>query len=327
MQINHKQIKRILLVRNDRFGEFLLNIPAFRAIDESFPGAKITLVINPYCLELAQCIEVVDERLCWENRRHKLAEVLSFARELRNRKIDLCVIFNPSKEFNLISFLARIPIRIGYNRKLGFLLTRKIKDLKHLCDKHEVEYNLELVSLLGVKTDNKVLSLKMGKGLVDTLSTDLRFEDDVELIAIHPFTSDPLKQWPLDNFRSLAKRISRELKRKVVVVGGGKEVDKARHSFDNLDSKVINIIGKTSLLELAAFLKRCRLLVSGDSGPVHLACAVGVPAIAIFRNDIPGKCATRWGPWGQGHSVIESDNLTNVSVEEVFNETRRVLNR
>jgi len=74
-------------------------------------------------------------------------------------------------------------------------------------------------------------------------------------------------------------------------------------------------------------LKRCALLVSGDSGPVHLAAAVGTPIVALFRNDLPGKTSKRWGPWGKGHTVIEKENLEDISVDEVFEKVKQRLLR
>jgi len=86
-------------------------------------------------------------------------------------------------------------------------------------------------------------------------------------------------------------------------------------------------VNKTTLPELAALLKRGSLVVSGDSGPMHLATAVGTPVIALFRNDLPGKTAKRWGPWGKNHIVIEKSNLNNITVDEVFSKVKEVLNR
>lgn len=148
-------IKNILAVRNDRFGEFLLNIPAFRALKKSYAGAKLTLLVNPCVQELARCIDFVDEVIAWENTRHKFSQIYRFSRDLKARDFDLCVIFNPSKELNIISFLAGIPIRVGYNRKWGILLTKKTEDKKYLGQKHEIEYNLELLSLIGIGSEDR----------------------------------------------------------------------------------------------------------------------------------------------------------------------------
>lgn len=301
-------IKHILAIRNDRFGEFLLNIPAFRALKDAYPEAKLTLAVDSSVKELAQCVEYADEVVVWDN---------YFKKELRRYKFDVCVILNPTKEAHWLGFLDGIPLRVGYNRKWGFLLNKKIPDNKYLGLRHEVEYNLELVSLIGAKSNDQSLALG---NLPSGFGTDY-----TGAVAIHPYTSDTLKQWPVEGFQQLAKRLSEELKSRVLIVG--KDEGKGKEGFDNLGNDIINLINKTSLVELAQVLKRCKLLVSCDSGPMHLAAAVGAPAIALFRNDLPGKTARRWGPWGKGHTVIENSDLTKITVSEVFEQVKQGLLR
>lgn len=312
-KIDYSKIKKILVVRNDRFGEFLLNIPAFRALKETFLYAKISLVVNPYVKELAELIPYIDEIITWENRKHKFLEIIKFSLILRRKNFNLCIIFNPSKEFNIISFLASIPIRVGYARKWDFLLTHKIEDTKYLGLKHEVEYNLELVGLVGAKTEDKSLSLNITEDF-----TIPQIKDVSNLVAIHPWTSDPIKQWPIENFVELAKRICENKTIKVVIIGGAQE-EKNKQIFNHIEAEnIINLTGKTTLKELASLLKKCRLLISGDSGPVHLASCVGTKVVVLFRNDIPAKSAKRWRPWGEGHIIIEKPTLSEITVEEVL---------
>jgi len=317
-------INRILAVRNDRFGEFLLNIPALRALKEKYTSSKLALVVKPDVEELAKCIDFVDEVIIWQNKRHTFSEILKFSKELKNKKFDACIILNPSKEFNIIGFLARIPIRVGYAHKLAFLLTHKIEDRKYLGKKHEIEYNLELVGLVGAKTDNKELSIAIRNDIDTSLPASF---DKKNLIAIHPWTSDPIKQWPQQYFRQLAKRITLELGMKVVIIGGEDELDRNVEFSTDVHESLVNMTGKTTLKQLAVLLKKCRLLVSGDSGPVHLASCVGTPVVAIFRNDIPGKSSKRWGPCSAGSVIIEKSNLSDIMVDEVFEKVRKVLNK
>ncbi len=307
-----------MAVRNDRFGEFLLNIPALRALKETFINAKLIVVVDPYVRELAEDIVFIDEIIEWSRAAHPLADKFRLFRSLKDKKIDIAVMLNPSKEFNIITSLARIPVRVGYNRKFGFLLTHKIEDQKYKGLKHEVEYNLELVGLIGAKTKDNTLLLRIND---DLLSIDLPHN----AVAIHPWTSDSVKQWPLTNFSELALRLVKELNAKVVIIGGGQGLNKSSEAFKYAGVNLMDMTGKTSLRQLAALLKKCRLLISGDSGPVHLACAAGRPVIAIFRNDIPGKTAKRWGPWGGGSRVIEKGSLLDITVDEVFNKTKEML--
>jgi len=322
--IKAAKVKKILVMRNDRFGEFLLIIPALRALKETFPHARLSLMVAPAVKSLADCVEYIDKIFTWENKKHNLRDVLGFAKQLKEQEFDLCVIFNPNKELHILSFLSRIPVRVGYGRKWGFLLTHKIKDSKAFGLKHEVEYNLDLVSLIGAKTNDKSISLSKLPATEHIIYAGY--------IAVHPYTSDMLKQWPIERFIELAQRLARELGLKVVIVGlvpAGVDPNKGRttgiENFESPGENIINMVNKSSLVGLAALLKRCRLLISGDSGPVHLAAAVGTPVVALFRNDLAGKTAKRWGPWGEGHVVIEQSSLNDISVVEVFNKIKEKL--
>jgi len=322
MQIESKNINNILVVRNDRFGEFLLNIPALRALKKTFINSRIIAVVDPSVEGLAESIPFIDEVIEWGRVKHTLPEKLRLLNLLRSKTIDIAIMLNPCKDFNIFTYLSGIPIRAGYDRKWGFLLTHKIKDEKYLGEKHEIEYNLELVSLLGASTDDKSLSLTIDDRIINGLLKDAGIENYDNLVAIHPWTSDSLKQWPMENFQGLIRKLLKEPNLKLVVIGGPDELTRSTQLFGNLSRELINLTGRTTLKQLAALLKKCKLLISGDSGPVHLAACVETPVIAIFRSDMPQKCAVRWGPSSEGSIVVQKNNLADISVEEVFEKVR-----
>lgn len=314
----NKAPKNILVFRNDRLGEFILTLPAIEALKEAWPKANLTLVVNSALAELAGALVFVDKVLVWEADVHKFSQIYKFATQIRKYHFDLCVIFNPSKEFNIISFLAGIPIRLGYNHKWPFLLTYKVTDNKYLEECHEVEYNLRFLEAIGLKPlrVNPSLKMKIESGQIVNLEN---------YIVLHPWTSDMIKQWSLESFVMLAKKIALETEYLVKIVGGKEALFRREQLFKGLPDKVVNLTGKTNLLELAIVLKKARLLISCDSGPVHLACAIGVPVIVIFRNDIPGKTPLRWGPVGSSNTVIQKNSLLDISVEEVFAKVKEAL--
>ncbi|MDI6758750.1 MAG: glycosyltransferase family 9 protein [Candidatus Omnitrophota bacterium] len=320
-----QQIKNILLLRDDRFGEFLLNIPVFRAIKETFGNAKLIVAVNPYVKELALAIPFIDEVIEWERRSYSLQEKFNFINLLRSKHIDMSIMLNPSKEFNIYTFLAGIPVRIGYGRKWGFLLTHKIKDLKHLGLKHEIEYNLELAGLAGVKAHDLTRDLALTLKINNDIFNKFNIKAQEHLIVLHPSTSDQVKQWPKENFLKLAKRLIAELKICLVIIGTKEELSKEIESYNNLGPNCINLIGRTNLVELAGVLKKSKLLISGDSGPVHLAGAVNIPVLAIFKSSVSGKCSRRWGPVSKGSMVIENDGLLSITVGDVFVKVKDML--
>lgn len=318
---------KILVVRNDRFGEFLLNIPAIRALKEGFPNTEVIALVDGGVAELAKAVPYIDEVISWGQRKHTIREKLHLLISLRKRHIQSAVILNPSREMNILTFLAGIPRRVGYDRKCGCFLTDRIKDCKHLAIKHEVEYNLELTRALGVGVADLALSLKVDNDIINSLLVRYNIAKSDYLIAIHPWTSDPRKQWPLERFAKLAERLSGDTLAKIIIVGRTDQQQRFAGNFCAGADKLINLTNKTSLLELAALLKICKLLISGDSGPVHLATCVNTPVVALFRNDLPGKGPKRWGPWGKRNLVIQKDRLIRITVDEVIESAKEVLKR
>lgn len=313
------RINNILAFRNDRFGEFLLTVPALYALKQNYPGAKLDLVVDKNVLPIAERLPFINRLIVWENRKHRLGEMLKFSQELKGGSYDISVAFNPSQEFNIMAFLSGIRLRSGYDRKCGFLLNRKIKDIKEQGLKHEVNYNLELLKTIGIEADTVDARFPLDiriEDLPDSRLAELGISEN-NFIVIHPWSSNSEKELAMGKFRDLCLKLSREISCRIVVIGGREEAARSGEFCQGLP--VIDLTGKTNLLELAGLLKRSRLLVTVDSGPMHLAAALGRPVVAIFRKGPPAVSARRWGPAGNTHIVIESDRVENITVDEVLN--------
>jgi ADP-heptose:LPS heptosyltransferase len=307
-------MKKILAIRTDRFGEFLLNIPAFRAIKESFSGVTLSVAASESVAPLARAVPFIDEVIVWPAMPWSVARTLALAADLRRRRFDAAAVLNSSVYAHHAVFLAGIPFRVGYRRKHACLLTATLKDEKDLGRKHEVEHNLELVGLLGASTEDRSLVLCVPADVRARVDAEFGFLKDERPVAVHPWTSDPVKQWPLERFLELVKALAG--RHRVVLIGRPEDWHKPLE-VRGLPN-VLDLSRRTTLLEAAAVLERCRVLVSCDSGPVHLACAVGTPVVALFRNDMPGKNPERWGPWGDKNVVVQTSSLEGIAVQDVL---------
>ena len=326
MRIEPQKIKEILFVRNDRFGEFLLNIPVMVVLKEKFPGSKITLVVKPELEELARAIPAVDRVICWDSsKRHKFGEKIALMQKIRPIGCDLALISNPSKEFHVYGFLCGIPFRVGYNRKCGFLLNRKIEDKKFEGLRHEVDYNFDLLRVLGI--DVRLSDIRFPLNVKPEAFSGLKVEElgigGDGFIAVHPWASNPEKEWPKEKFQALVAKLNREDSSKVVLIGGKEERLKAKEFTRGLH--LIDLVGKISLIELAALLKKCRLIITNDSGPMHLAAILGIGVVALFRSSPASVSARRWGPVGVKNVIIENDYIGNIETEEVWNAAKKML--
>lgn len=304
--------KRILVARTDRVGDVLLSTPVIKALRDYYPSSYIAMMVSPYARDIVEGNPYLDEVIVYDkDARHKgWLGSLRFAAKLRRKKFDLALVLHPANRAHLVVFLAGIARRIGYNRKMGFLLSDKLSHTKQLGEKHESEYSLDLVRYLGIEPEDKKpfmpLSAESEKWAEDVLSGYGISKGD-KLLAVHPAASCPSKIWPNQSFAEVAERLSEKHGFKVIVVAGPKDIALAEQVIKNMRHPAINLAGKTSLSGLASILKRCRLFISNDSGPVHIASAVGTPVISIFGRNQKGLSPRRWGPLGAKDKVLHKE--------------------
>jgi lipopolysaccharide heptosyltransferase II len=344
--ILNTQYRRILVVRTDRIGDVVLSTPVIKNLRRYFPYSYIAMMVSPYTKELIEGNPYLDEVIVYdkENKHKSWFSSMRFSINLKKKKFDLAIILHPTNRVHLVTFFAGIPKRLGYNRKLGFLLTDRIPHTKQLGQKHESEYNLDLLRYLGLKDlENQIFVpiKEEAKKYVDQLLKKQGIREDDFLIAVHPSATCPSKRWPLERFAELCDKLKEKYNLKILVVAGPKDIDLAKELIEMMKEKAINLAGRLSLGELAYLLKRCRLFISNDSGPVHISSAVGTPVISIFGRNQKGLSPIRWGPLGRYDRVIHKEVgcqvclahncqkgflcLKAISVEEVLEAIEEIL--
>lgn len=304
--------KRILIARTDRIGDVLLSTPVIKALRQEYPNAYIAMMVSPYASQIIEGNPYLDRVIVYdkEGRHKRRIESVRFSLKLKKERFDLALILHPANRVHLITFFAGIKRRIGYDQKLGFLLTDRIRHAKQLGEKHEVDYNLDLVRYLGIKPQEKDLFMPI-KPESEKYRAQLFQQEGIEeedwLLAIHPGASCPSKIWPAQGFAEVADSLIERRGFKVLVVSGPKETSLASDVIKHMRHPAINLAGRTSVSQLASVLKRCRLFISNDSGPVHIASAVGVPVISIFGRNQKGLSPARWGPTGKKDTYLHKE--------------------
>ena len=267
---------------------------------------------------------------------------LKFARRLAQKKFEVAVHLHATHRMHLVSWLARIPVRIGWRRRSAWSLTRGFDDHKREGKKHEAEYNFELLEPLGLQPPECLetffpLTERAEKSL-DQLLFSLKIPQDRPWVVLHPAASCPSKVWPLERFGQLAERVAQHHKVHFLLIGTRKDRAVMERVKKSSAAKLYDLSGFLSLGMLGHLLKRSALLISNDSGPVHVASAVGTPAISIFGRKQPGLSPRRWGPLDPDSRVIWKDVgcqeclahrcqihflcLDAISVEDVLREVR-----
>ena len=304
--------RRILIVRTDRIGDVLLSTPVIKALRKEYPQAYISMIVSPYARDIVEANPYLDEVIIYDKDiKHKSwMRSLKFASRLKKKRFDLAIILHPTNRMHLIAFLAGIPLRLGYNRKFGFLNNLRKKHTKQEGLKHEAEYNLDLLSDLGIGGNVRDLFMPIKteseEWVKDLLASNGIKETD-KLLAINPGASCPSKIWPADRFAQVAETLAKRHNFRILIVAGAKDIPLANMVAQKLGDRVLDLSGKTSLSHLASILKRCSLFISNDSGPVHIASSLGVPVISIFGRNQPGLSPRRWGPLGKKDKYLHKD--------------------
>lgn len=328
--------KNILVVRTDRMGDVVLTIPSIRALRQTFPSARISLWVDRSTKDLVEGLPFIDE-IILEDKTAGWRGYFRCVAALRKKKFDLAVIYHTKKRTNIACFLAGIPHRLGYkNNKFGFLLTQPIVDERYLGTKHEAEYCMDLLKAVGVKIWNLKLQVALHE---DAEAWAERFFIDQKLVGrpvvvLHPSASCFTRFWPIGSYAELASRIVKEHKASILIVGEKNVQPTAAKIMAHAGPGVIDLTGKTSLSQLVSILKRCQVLISNDSGPVHVGAAVGIPVISLFLRSQPGINPQRWRPLGPNSILLQnkkgeevlldsackvvSGRFDSISVEEVF---------
>ena len=323
---------RILVVRTDRIGDVVLTTPFIKALRRAFPAAYIAILVTPATKDLVNGNPYLDEVLVDDRAgRHKgVLGALRLAREIRRGNFDTAFILHTKRRYNFACFLAGVPARIGYrNDKMGFLLTHPLKDVRHLGEKHESEYCLDVLKGVGIpaETEDALGMLVPVRKDADIWVLDWLDSQGIragELIAIHPGASDPAKCWPAASFAGLISRLTDRYDLKIVLIGGPQTAAIAAEILRLCPKPVLDLTGRTSVAQSVALLSRCRLLISNDSGPVHLAAGVGTFVISLFLRDQPGINPKRWKPLGPKGFFLSTDFVT---VDKVLDLVEDILRR
>jgi ADP-heptose:LPS heptosyltransferase len=287
------QFMEIVLLRLDRIGDFILGIPSYRALRQAYPNDHISVVVPSFVAELAKACPYFDEVYVFEALwlfpkqplMHRWKSAWKLVRFLRSKKIDLIFDFRYQNRLDpLVTGLSGADQRVGYD--LGWVsrfLTLKVSIPQN--ETHQIDRNLQLLQEFGVTTADKKLELwfheKDRKSAQNRMPAQT-FLPNVPVVAVHIGASTPSKRWGTESFATLLYEIHAQTQAELYVLGDEQDLPMVHEVLDGLRCPVVNLVGKFSLLETAAFLKDCDLFIGCDSGITHLAASAGLPVICLF---------------------------------------------
>jgi len=331
-----KDLKNVLVVKLDEIGDAVMLTPFVRELRGGLPDAWITLVVKPELKELWETCPYVNDVVAFDRqtgfaslKSHRRA--ISFARkELWNRRFDMAIVPRWDADYYGASFLAYFSgarHRVGYSEKVTGTKGEQNRGYDRLFTlvssyagvKHESERNLDLLRGLGIKAERAKTELWLNKEDIAFAEAAL-VKGSALKVALGIGATSGKRVWPLENFRELAHRLSRERGATVIVLGGEKERLAGEALCRDMGDSVINLAGRTTLRQAAAVLEKADVYIGNDSGLMHVAAAVGTPVVEISCHPANGDAGhynspSRFGPCGVCQVILQPERAVSPCID------------
>lgn len=347
--------QKILVLRLSAVGDVIRTLPAVKALKEHTPSSSITWIAEEPSRALLESQPEIDEVILFPRKRWTkgmkslrgvwgtVGEVRGFIKDLRRREFDIALDFHGILKSGVLSFLSGSPKRIGYDRrstKEGNFLFSNVKVKLPTERISRFERNLVLLKGMGLELKELKYSLhippadrKYVESFFKASSASLRRP----LIAIHPGTSPKalFKRWMPDQYAQLANRLIRELNATVLFTWGAEELEWVEGIRSQMKEPSLLAPKTESLTQLGEVYRNCDLYIGGDTGPMHIASLMGIPAVVIygptdpienepFGNHIKVRKEVECNPCHE-YWCRELFCIKAVSADEVFKATREIL--
>jgi len=288
------QPDRILVIRNDKLGDFILAWPAFALLRLQYPHATLIALVPPYTRPMAELCPSIDEVIIDDQHKSTLSDAIYLSVKIRAADIDVSVSFFSTARTALALWLAHVPIRVAPATKLAqFFHNRRLRQKRSASAKPEFEYNIDLarysIELNGgrPKSCPPAPYLDFESDLIATLRSSYIVEHDIlpgsMLVFIHAGSGGSAVNLSLEQFTAIASFISDNLDAHIVLTAGPDELDNAEKLHALLPSSTCSIYHSTTGLDrFAEFCGICDAFISGSTGPLHIAGALNKPTIAFY---------------------------------------------
>ena len=307
--------QRILVIRTDRIGDVVLATPLIRALRKSFPQAYIAALVNPYARDVLLHNPHLDEILVDdpELEHQGFQGFWAQVKNLRRHRFDTALLLLPTERLAWMLLASGIRTRVSVGLKLYQVLTfmKTVSRHKYNPLRHEADYCLDLGRAIGVRseelaTEVVVTDEERARGREILLHQGYPRTNEApapRFIILHPGSGKSSPNWKVEHYVTLAKMCLTDPNVWVVVTGSANEVELSPY-FNSLNSRrVINLIGRLSLREMIGVIASGALLVSGSTGPMHLAAGLGIPTLSMFCR--MSACSVQlWGALGNRSDVV-----------------------
>ncbi len=297
-------MNRILIVNVNWLGDVIFSLPIFKALKKAYPKAFVSCLAVPRVKEILDSCSWIDQVIVYDDEKAHATPwgKIKLIRQLHAQEFDTVFLLHRSLTRALLVFWAGIPNRIGYDAKgRGFLLTHKVQPRPEYI--HRSDLYLNVIESFGVPVQDRTCALEISAQELAKFRnrlTEKGIGPQDFLVIVNPGGNWDLKRWPKENFGRLIERLAKEFKFKIIISGAAQDIDLANHIAASSKTDPIVLTGTTELKELLALFKCANLVITADTGPLHLAGGVGTSTIALFGPTRPEVT----GPRGSGKFVV-----------------------
>ena len=344
----------ILIVKMSAIGDVIHTLPALNALRAHFPDAHIAWLVEEAASPLVEGHQALDRVLISKRKSwvrgllgpsglDNIREAYSFVKEIRDTRYDIVLDFQSLLKSGVLIGLVRAKRKIGYDKGMEHMeqsylfLNERVPPVN--MDIHALSRGMMLLEFLGIQSPKIVYDLPIGDrdhAMADDLLVRHGLTGHRPLVLIHPVAKWETKLWGTRKFSILTDGLIEQYNARVIFTGSQEDRTIIQHMISMMKGEAVNLAGETTLKILAALYEKSDLLISTDTGPMHLAAAVGTPVVALFGPTAPW----RTGPFGSGHQVIRAglkcspcfkrecttkDCMEQISVEDVLDGVEKLV--
>lgn len=300
-------MKRFALIRTDRIGDLVLSLPVAEAIKEASAGSYVAFVVSPYNAPIARACPFVDDVIEYEEKTDRLGGLARLRRRLKSGSFDAAIFMRPTLRAALAAALAGVPARVGTAfRFYSLLFTHRVPEHRKHAEKHESRFNMALLaSILDPPRTNyrpKIEIDSASRRLAEGVMKDLGLERR-NFAVLHPGSGGSARNLTPGGYAWLADYIEGELGMKVVFTSGPGEKPLVERIDSLRGRETVKFPGPAGLIELAGLIENAAVFISGSTGPMHIAAAVGTPTLSFF-SPVRSTSPRRWGPLTERGRVL-----------------------
>lgn len=294
-------INKILVVNLAFIGDVILSTPVIRALKEKYPQSSISMLTIPLTAPIAQLNPYIDKVLIYDKKGdHKgLLGGWKVVTAIKKEKFDMAICMNFAVRGAMLTWLAGIKYRIGYDAQHGKIFLNYIVEASRKVIQHETLNHMMVLQPLGIKAIDYKIEIAVPNNIIEDTACKINFNKNKKNLVICPFGSYKKKNLDISEYCKIIKGLNDKFD--IYIIGGKKEEEGLNFLAEKAGLNKDKILaGKLNLQELAALIKLSTVLLSVDTGPLHIAQGVNTPVVALFGPTDP----VIWGPRNEHDKII-----------------------